>query len=465
MKRLNLERRYLGGIWAVFGWFLAAVWPAGALAHTSEGGFVLLLPTGYYVWGGAASVAATVLLILLLPERAARGMFATRRLFALCGGARWSLLTSGVCAVLLAGAVVEGLRGGQDPTHNALPLLVWTAMWLFVVTAQGIVGDLWRWVSPFRAPYALLRACGLRPVLRWPRGLGHWPGVLSYGAFAAVLLVDIAPADPDRLAWMVLGYWVLTLTGCVIFGPVWLVRAEGVGIVMRAYARLAPVARRGGAIQAGLPGWGWVSAPVPGVSLAIFMLITLACGSFDGLNETFAWLGWIGVNPLEFSGRSAVVLPNAVGLGVAVAALVAAYGLAVQAGLLLVGDRRFALGFRMLAPAILPIAFGYHIAHYLTAALVNGQYLADIVSDHIGGPEIEVTTGFLNQRAPVHVLFMVQAGAVVLGHVIAILMSHAAALRLTGSHRRAAISQAPLALFMIAYTLFGLWLLASPRGA
>ncbi len=464
MKWLDLGCRYRVGIRAVSGAVFLAGLPGLLLAHTSEGGFVLLLPTGYYVWGGAASVAATVLLIALLPERAARGMFAARRLCAL-GAGRWSLLTSGVSTLLLLGAVVEGLRGGQDPTHNALPLLVWTAMWLFVVTAQGIVGDLWRWVGPFRAPYAVLRALGVRPLLRWRRGWGHWPGVVSFLAFAAVLLVDIAPADPDRLAWMVLSYWGVTLLGCVVFGPVWLARAEGMTILMRAYARLAPVARRGGALRVGLPGWGWVSAPVPGASLAVFMLITLACGSFDGLNETFAWLAWIGVNPLEFSGRSSVVVQNAVGLGVAVAALVAAYCIAVRAGLWLVGERRFGLGFRMLAPAILPIAFGYHIAHYLTAALVNGQYLADMVSDHLGGPEVEVTTGFLNQRASVHAIFLVQAGAVVLGHVLAILMSHAAALRLTGSHRRAAMSQAPLAVFMILYTLFGLWLLASPRGA
>ena len=38
------------------------------------------------------------------------------------------------------------------------------------------------------------------------------------------------------------------------------------------------------------------------------------------------------------------------------------------------------------------------------------------------------------------------------------------ALRDTPGTRRAGLGQAPLAAFMVAYTVFGLWLLASPRG-
>lgn len=47
----------------------------------------------------------------------------------------------------------------------------------------------------------------------------------------------------------------------------------------------------------------------------------------------------------------------------------------------------------------------------------------------------------------------------VAGHVIAILLALALAVRSLGDSRRAL-----LAAFMVAYTVFGLWLLASPRG-
>jgi hypothetical protein len=62
-------------------------------------------------------------------------------------------------------------------------------------------------------------------------------------------------------------------------------------------------------------------------------------------------------------------------------------------------------------------------------------------------------------------IWITQASAVVLGHVLAICVSHAIALDLYKDPRKATLSQVPSALFMIAYTTFGLWLLAAPRGA
>ena len=62
-------------------------------------------------------------------------------------------------------------------------------------------------------------------------------------------------------------------------------------------------------------------------------------------------------------------------------------------------------------------------------------------------------------------IWLAQAGAVVAGHVIALMLAHGIALRHGQSPWRAALGQAPLALFMVGYTVFGLWLLATPRGA
>ena len=130
-----------------------------------------------------------------------------------------------------------------------------------------------------------------------------------------------------------------------------------------------------------------------------------------------------------------------------------------------------ARAFCLFAPTILPIALGYHIAHYFTSFLVDGQYALVALSDPLGtGADLLglghhfVSTGFFNSQASVRTIWLTQAGAVVVGHILAVMLAHAIALRHFGSTRRAALSQAPLALFMVLYTLFGLWLLASPRG-
>ena len=201
--------------------------------------------------------------------------------------------------------------------------------------------------------------------------------------------------------------------------------------------------------------------------MAVFCLLLLGSGSFDGLNETFLWLGLLGINPLEFPGRSAVVLPNLVGLLATNAALIAVFAASLWLGARLAGGVRRPLKglFCLYAPTILPIALAYHIAHYLTAFLVDGQYVLAALARMLGLAELAVSAGFLNTPGPVKLIWMTQAGVVVAGHVIAILLAHALAIRAGEGRGRAVLGQVPLALFMVAYTVFGLWLLATPRGA
>jgi hypothetical protein len=127
--------------------------------------------------------------------------------------------------------------------------------------------------------------------------------------------------------------------------------------------------------------------------------------------------------------------------------------------------------FRALAPSLLPIAFVYHASHYLPVLLVDAQHAAIAFNDPLGtGANLlgldgmRVTTGFFNRLPSVRLIWLTQAALVVAGHVIGICLGHAIALRLEPDRRRAILLSLPLSAFMVAYTLFGLWLLAAPRG-
>ncbi|WP_306114687.1 MULTISPECIES: hypothetical protein [unclassified Roseovarius] len=446
--------------------------PGMALAHASEQGFVLLLPTDVYITAGVASVALTVILLAMMPARLAQGVFHPVSLWR---RAPMPLhhVTSTLAAVLLAGLIWLGLSGPRDPLANLLPLVVWTVWWIALVVLQGVIGNHWRWTNPWTGPAALLtRLTGLRALFRYPRRLGFLPGIVIFLAFAVLLLADPAPADPARLALFAGGYWYATMFGILLFGPRWLLRGEALTILMRSYARVSLLGRRGRQFAIGLPGWKIMARPHVPMGLAVFILILLGTGSFDGLNETFWWFSVLGINPLEFPGRSAVITQTILGLLAANAALITAYGVSIWLGLRIArADLDLGPAFRLFAPSILPIALGYHLAHYLTSLMVDSQYALKAATDPLargddllGLGQFYVTTGFFNTQATVRAIWLTQAGAVVIGHVIAILLAHALALHAFGSTRRATLSQAPLALFMVAYTFFGLWLLASPRG-
>ncbi|MCP5088121.1 MAG: hypothetical protein GY952_15120 [Rhodobacteraceae bacterium] len=443
-----------------------------ALAHAADQAFTLLLPTGVYTAVGVICVVATVVLVTVLPERWMTGFTATclHRLPRVRG---FSTVTSCLSAGLVLMLFVLGQIGPRDPLANLAPLFVWTLFWTVFVVATGIFGSLWHWLNPWSGPCRLIRALlDEPPRLKPANGLGCWPAALLFAAFAGFLLADPAPADPARLSGLMLTYWLVTLLGTVLFGPVWLRRCEFLYVTLFHFARLSPIRWTRAGLRLGWPGWQIAGSRRLPLSLAVVPLLVLAAGSFDGVNETFWWLDKIGINPLMFPGRSAVVVPTVLGLAGAIAILLTAFGLSLWIGLRLAGDSlSFADALALFAPTVLPIAFGYHIAHYLPGFLVEIQYTVAALSDPLsrgadilGLGEFFVTTGFFYNQTTVRVIWLTQGGAVVVGHVLAILLSHIVAIRVFERPGQAVISQIPISVFMVFYTLFGLWLLAAPRG-
>ncbi len=449
--------------------FALILWPAAAQAHVSEQGFVLLLPTDVYIFSGAAVVALTVVALFALPARLIERLFAWRIQRGIRPPEWLTIATSVGSFVFLAALVAIGLAGPHGPLENILPLSFWTLGWIGLVSLSGFMGNLWAWTNPWTGLYRLIAPKWKQRPL--PEQLGLWPAWILLLAFAAFLLADIAPDDPARLAIAVAVYWCLTMIGLLVFGPAWLRHFELGHAIMTTYARLAPW-KPGAPAGLGGPGWQVVAAPeIAGAG--VFALTLLAVGSFDGINETFWWLAQIGVNPLEFPGRSAVIGETLVGLGAAIALLIAVFAMTVRAGLFLAGtDVAFPTAFGRLALTILPIALVYHLSHYLTSFLVNIQHTLaafndplDIGADLFGIEPFHVTTGFFNHLDWVRAIWLSQAGLVVLGHVWSVLLSHRIAQDLFGDNARASRATLPLSLFMIAYTFLGLWLLAAPKGA
>ncbi|TFL16934.1 hypothetical protein [Jannaschia formosa] len=442
-----------------------ALVPGEAAAHAAEQGFVLLLPTDIYGAAGTATVAASMLLMALVPGRLAIGMFRPLRLSRTGGGP--STATSLASTLVFLTLVAIGLAGPTDPQINLMPLALWTVWWMALLVVQGLFFDVWRWVEPWSGLWRLL---AVPPPLRLPERLGAWPAVALFLCFQAFVLVDPAPNDPARLATVALAYWAFTFAGMLAFGRDWLTRVEFVTVLFDLVGRLRAWHRPG----LGLPGWAALEAPPDGAR-AVLCLAILATGSFDGLSETFWWLARLGLNPLEFPGRSAVLLPNLLGLAAAVAALVAVFAASIRLGTWLAARRGvrvpFAPAFDAFAIAILPIGLGYHLAHYLVTFLVQGQYVLAALADPFARgwalppfDAVRIRTGFLASPGPVRTIWLTQAGAVVASHVLSVLMAHRIAARLAPGGRGMLALQAGLAGLMIFYTIFGLWLLASPRG-
>lgn len=449
-------------------------WPVAAFAHASDRGHVLLLPTGYYVAAGAFAVAVSFLMLSALsPDVLDR--FGRRRLwlFAFGDGARVAVSTISFAgfAVLLA----AGIFGSRDPLSNPLPLTIWTLLWVGLALMQGFLGDLWSWLNPWYGPCRIVSRLAGRnngPIWRLPQWLGCWPAFGLFFAFAWFELIDPAPDDPWRLAVVAGLYWLFSFLCMLAFGhDDWRRRGEFLSVFFSMVARFAVVERtEDGRVRLCWPGAKLLDAePLP-VSGIAFLLLALSSVSFDGLSKTFFWLGLFDINPLEFPGRTAVMGIGSLGLIVSFVLLAAIFMLAVFIGQRLASSPDAldqAAG--LLVWSIVPIALAYHFAHYLTALLVDGQYAVAALSDPFalgwnlfGTANMQIEAGVIAGAASAWWLWNFQAGAIILGHMLAVLLAHGFASRLHPGPAGAAISQFPLTLLMIGYTVFGLWLLATP---
>ncbi len=461
--------------------FFVAATPA--LAHGTGEGFVLLLPARYYLFGAALAVAASFLLLTFLPRDLAERLLAARiKLLTLpvAPGPFISLLS----AVFLVVMLFFGYNGTRDPLANGLPVFIWVVWWIAFTLVQVLTGDLWGMFNPWSGVIALLEKLTGGAIVhtgRWrlPTQLGYSIAMIQFFGFAWFELVDLAPYDPERLAIVVLLFWLFNFVGMLAFGvDEWRFRAEPFSIFFRLLGALSPLGRqpendgKSVSIFLGLPGRGLATEKPLSLSGSLFVLLTLSTVSFDGLSHTFFWVsGVLGINPLEFPGRSAVVWQSTAGLVVAFIVLSALFYGCVLAGLWLTGSReRFGDAAGRLIYSVIPISFAFHAAHYFTYLLVEGQYALIAASDPFGkGWNLfgtinhKVTTSFFYVYESVLVIWNIQTVLIVIGHMAGIVIAHLIAFDLFKSNRQAMRSQLFMAALMVFYTVFGLWLLATPN--
>lgn len=430
---------------------------------------VLTLPTGHYIAGAAATVALTGVIGALahrLPRLEPR-VIAERPVLLP------ETLTSCLSFLILAGLIMVGFQGSRDPMHNLLTLTFWSLLWVGLTLASMLLGNLWRALNPWTGPVRIVRVLIGRTGSAGLSRLAYWPAVLGYLGFAWFEVVSLRPEDPAVLARVLLGYWLVIFAVAVVEGEDWLKRGEFLTVFYGFIARIAPfwleIRDHRARMMMGWPGAQIVRAdPLPPSAVA-FVTLVLAGVTFDGLAKTFFWMGLIGVNPLEFPGRSAVMGINTAGL-LATWALVAVSTLgAIALGRFLAGRRGgfwTETGPWMLS--FLPIAAGYHGAHYFVALLTGGQFAVAALNDPLfrgdnlfGLSDFWVSFGFLSDFRVMTLIWNVQFAAILGAHLLAVIL----ALHLAGRGAARLRAHLPMTALMVGYTVLGLWLLSTPVGA
>lgn len=457
-----------------------------AEAHSFGQLYTLPVPFALYAW---ASLAALLLSFLaaawLMTAHPAARTPVTR---IITPGHLPLLVLRGLALGMLLLTIATGLLGPRDAYLNFSMTAFWIGFVLAFAYLTAIIGDLYAWISPWQSLAILTGTPAEHGLLRYPTMLGCWPALMLYMVF--IWLELFGHASPAGLAHLLIGYSLLTLFGCWLFGrAAWLRHGEFFSVFLRLTARMAPVAWLPPAQPGGRPRLHWrvpfsglLDEPAANPGELVFILFMLSATAFDGLHVTQVWdkLYWeslYGALQPWLSSNIVIAYPTLKRLHVwwetgmlllSPLLYLSVYLLCLALARRLTGST---LGLRTLAlrfaPSLLPIALVYHVSHYYTLVLTQGTQLWWLASDPFGrgwnllGNDNLPGSGSLPAMGTI---WHTQVGLILGGHIVSVCVAHREALRSFGTARLAMLSQLPLLALMMAFTVFGLWILAQPIG-
>ncbi|MDO8567419.1 MAG: hypothetical protein Q7R57_01740, partial [Dehalococcoidales bacterium] len=204
------------------------------------------------------------------------------------------------------------------------------------------------------------------------------------------------------------------------------------------------------------------------LSFMALIVVVLATVTFDGFTATSLWAKIVGTLYPMFTGLggNALIAVNTLGLLAFPAIFLAVY-LSFSAAMALSSATTLPVTTlaRTFIFSIVPIALAYHVAHYLSYLLIQGQLIIPLASDPLGlgwnlfgTAAYKVNIGIINAR----IAWFTAVAAIVTGHIIAVYVAHIVAMRTLEDRKAALRSQYPMLALMVGYTMVSLWIIAQP---
>jgi hypothetical protein len=376
---------------------------------------------------------------------------------------------------IFAVVVYAGLRGEQNFTSNLAPTAVYVVFWVGIPIFSAFLGDLFRPFNPWRAVgragAALWRAGGGTPralLGAYPAKVGRYPAAATLVAFAWLELVYPSKDDPHLLAILALVYAAAQLAGMAAFGiETWTARADGFSVYFSMIGSLAPLDWRGRRLSLRPPLLGARELePLAGTAAVLFALI--GSTSFDGFSNGDIWYA-VGPHLQSFFSHfgfgpiGAYECAGTIGLAFWIGLVAAIYRVGLI-GMARATGRPIAELSSQFLHTLVPIAFGYMLAHYFSLLVLQGQAIGYLVSDPLGhGSNLFGTAEFLVDYNLISfaAIWYVQILAIVGGHVGGIILSHERGLESFTSLRQSVTAQQWMLVVMVAFTCLALWILSA----
>lgn len=434
---------------------LPVLLPLTASAHGIGQIYALPVPLRYYLLGAGVAVAFSFFIIaLFLNKRTADGQ--TDKTLLVPWTAPILSIFRGVAVFLLLLAIAAGIIGSQSAIQNFTPVF----FWIYFVLGFGIlslfIGNIWEKINPWKT------------ITNWadfesrPKRISGIVGVILLLGLFWLELVSGQSFVPRTLGMVLTLYTLVNLVMSYLYEN-WYQDGELFSVLFSFIGKLSHlrigddnrslvIVNEGKKLN-GTPAPWWILGTAG---------VLLAGASFDSLKETVMWFQWL--RALGFSSSS--MLGPTIGIILAPLPFLLLYLLAAWVMKQLVGKeyRTLELAQRFVW-SLIPIAFGYTLAHNFSLTIVTAPQMLALISDPFGfGWNLFGTTSFsqTNLLLGAKTVWFIEIGFIILAHVVGVLYAHMLALNIFKDPKAAMKSQYPMVVLMIGFTVMTLWLLSQP---
>ena len=341
--------------------------------------------------------------------------------------------------IILFLLVAPGIFGNESSKTSVAPLILWVFLWIGVPVLGLLFGDIYSKFNPLNLfslksdkPESVYFACVLFIGLTWFE------------------LVWSRPGNPLNIAVVL-----ITLFICVnllrYFLKKSLIEVDPLLLLHYLYSKLKLFNSRP-YFRSLLDNIGNL-ARLRGIEY--FVLLMIGTVTYDGLRETTFWYNQFGsrTDDMGFSTMMFLIM----NLGTILFYRFACF-FAIKVG---GSDLELNHVSNLFGHTMLPIAFAYHVTHYLTLLLFESQTFFYRFNDPIGiGMNIlNVQESTINYFVEPLVIWGIQVAVTLLGHMLSVVLAHDLAVKLFG-HQQSDKTQYIFLFITVALTLQALFVLS-----
>ncbi len=454
------------------------IYPPIVSAHSFGKLYSLPVPFWMYLFGSAAALLVSFLIIGFFHNQTKADIsFPTYNLFQYKRlrfiNKRWFInLLKAVSIFLFFFTLLTGFIGNVETVSIFSILFFWIIFILLFAYATALFGNIYETINPLKILVEVfesksgIKATGL---VKYPEKLGYTVGFVYYMVF--ILLELLGQTTALTLSMLINMYALQTFLGVAIVGKEsWFKYVDFLSIFFRLLGKMSIFAynsdsntKEKATLLLRPPFIGLLAEKAENISLLLFILFMLSSTAYDGIQETYVLYVFYTAYFESYLNYSTFHL---IGIILSPFFFLTIYIIFIYLTKVITKSKLsikdLALRF---AFTLVPIAFVYNVAHYYTLILTEGQNFIRVLSDPFGwGWNLFNTASYVPNLSVVDagVTWHVQLALILFGHIVSVYLAHLTALQVFPTHRKALLSQIPMLILMVTFTVIGLWVLSQP---